>query len=196
MDTNENTMTVREAMTTTQRLLALEAALTAAELCQFPGNENTATVTKFRAARLDLEDSLAKLIEGESWTEEMPFEHYLSLQHSAVKRLADNPQVFGAEVPDGISVLRFVHDFADLMVAKLAANRHKGDRAGWLSDGIANLLHKLTTEVGEFVRAIASESSEAVKSEAADVGNFAMMIADAHANGQRIRTVNTMQEGK
>ena len=64
--------------------------------------------------------------------------------------------------------------FAQMMEAKLAANRHKGDRDGWIGMPRAALMDLLRAEVEELGAAANSEAGL----EAADVANFAMMIAD------------------
>lgn len=84
----------------------------------------------------------------------------------------------------------WVDAFADEMEAKLAANRKKGDRAGWRSCRPSWLLKQLAGEVGELAEAmlegieaegIDRASPEWVVSECADIANFAMMIADVAA---------------
>ena len=96
----------------------------------------------------------------------------------------------------------WVDAFADEMEAKLAENRHKGDRAGWAEMNPAWLLARLEDEVRELRAAIAymprcgcRSVSECyhfkrmaepgvIRRECADVANFAMMIADV-AGGMR-----------
>lgn len=76
--------------------------------------------------------------------------------------------------------------FARRMEAKLEANRHKGDREGWLSDRPRALFERLTEEVRELRLALRLDKPrwyergeiDEVTAEAADVANFAMMIAD------------------
>lgn len=75
----------------------------------------------------------------------------------------------------------YVLAFARLMEAKLAKNRHKGDRSGWiknepdrLAERLLEELEELETEIGNGMNYVPSR----VASEAADVANFAMMIAD------------------
>lgn len=70
--------------------------------------------------------------------------------------------------------------FADAMEAQLAANDHKG---GWRGISPAWLLTRLVQELGELRRAVTKYElypghRAAVVREAADVANFAMMIAD------------------
>lgn len=75
--------------------------------------------------------------------------------------------------------------FAKRMEGKLAKNRHKGDRAGWLADHPGDLLRRIRDEANELENAILSDhSSEDVWQEAADVANFALMVADSYAARQ------------
>lgn len=66
-----------------------------------------------------------------------------------------------------------VRAFADAMEEQLSANDHKG---GWQRDTALSLLRRLREETTELARAIGGEGD--VLKEAADVANFAMMIAD------------------
>lgn len=78
----------------------------------------------------------------------------------------------------------FVDAFAEQMENKLAENRHKGDAAGWRGMTIDQLQARLFEEAHELIVAIQTgQSPDAVIREAADVGNFAMMIADAAKEG-------------
>ena len=63
--------------------------------------------------------------------------------------------------------------FANEMQRELHANNHK---TGWDNLSQKWLLNRLKQEVGELERAV--ESGKNIVSEAADVANFAMMIAD------------------
>ena len=72
---------------------------------------------------------------------------------------------------------RAVEWFAGEMETKLNKNEHKG---GWESSSAAYLLRRLKQEVAELENACSFRGGEAVVSEAADVANFAMMIADNH----------------
>lgn len=66
--------------------------------------------------------------------------------------------------------------FAEAMEGKLAENDYK---THWSHMSVAWLRRRLATELRELERAIASEASpHLVLREAADVGNFLMMIAD------------------
>jgi NTP pyrophosphatase (non-canonical NTP hydrolase) len=77
--------------------------------------------------------------------------------------------------------------FACRMEAKLAMNRHKGDRAGWLKDHPWNLVERIldeTVEVQQCFTAIGAHTvnltrtPEETADECADVANFCMMLAD------------------
>ena len=74
--------------------------------------------------------------------------------------------------------------FAMRMEAKLAKNRRKGDRAGWLKDHPQALWDRINDEECELYAAIGGEDPESVWNEAADVANFAMMVADSFAARQ------------
>lgn len=69
--------------------------------------------------------------------------------------------------------------FARTMLYKLHLNDHKG---GWEHDTAESLLEYLKAEVEELEEAIRSGNLVNVMDEAADVGNFAMMI---HSNAHR-----------
>lgn len=73
--------------------------------------------------------------------------------------------------------------FAKLMESKLALNRHKGDREGWMKDYPEALLDRVRDETGECLDAILMEQPESIALEAADIANFAMMVADSATNG-------------
>lgn len=71
-----------------------------------------------------------------------------------------------------------VLEFAQAMEGKLALNRHKGDREAWLKDDPSALVTRLYDEVNELSDAVKDKGPGEVLGEAADVANFAMMIAD------------------
>ncbi|MEM1355957.1 MAG: hypothetical protein AAGH88_13870 [Planctomycetota bacterium] len=76
----------------------------------------------------------------------------------------------------------YVLAFAKRMEAKLAKNRHKGDRLGWLKDTPASLVRRIDDERIELLAEIRSGGIALdVMDEAADVANMAMMTADAYA---------------
>jgi len=70
--------------------------------------------------------------------------------------------------------------FANEMEQQLEANDHK---SGWQYSTLKQLLRRLKQEVGELERAI-EKGKPLVVEEAADVANFAMMIADNFHNEQ------------
>jgi hypothetical protein len=72
--------------------------------------------------------------------------------------------------------------FAEQMELQLRANDHKG---GWAGDSTESLLDRLDEEVAELRECSSKREIE----EAADVANFAMMIADQSVEGQRIGDV-------
>ncbi len=70
-----------------------------------------------------------------------------------------------------------VERFAFLMEERLRANDHKGER-GWEDKDLDWLLQRLGDEYIELRSAMAHDDWDAVRLEAADVANFAMMIVD------------------
>jgi NTP pyrophosphatase (non-canonical NTP hydrolase) len=68
-----------------------------------------------------------------------------------------------------------VQEFAQLMEKELRANDHK---SGWRSMKTKWLLARIKDEVAELEAALASGDVDKIASECADVGNFAMMLAD------------------
>lgn len=85
----------------------------------------------------------------------------------------------------------YVLAFALRMERKLDENRHKGNREGWIKDDPIALFRRLRDEAAELGAALTVERcgcravgecthpDPKVGDEAADVANFAMMIADA-----------------
>ena len=74
--------------------------------------------------------------------------------------------------------------FALLMEEKLGANDHKRH---WSSFTVEYLLRRLRQEVGELERAVSEgQSPPDIGREAADVANFAMMVADLAGGLPRI----------
>lgn len=65
--------------------------------------------------------------------------------------------------------------FAQHMETQLKANDHKG---GWKGDRIGSLFDRMLDEERELFEVIGTANNEAIIREAADVANFAMMIAD------------------
>lgn len=69
--------------------------------------------------------------------------------------------------------------FAEAMEIQLCANDHK---TGWSRMSLKTLLHRLRQETAELERAIEMNApAHVIIAEAADVANFAMMIADNSA---------------
>lgn len=82
--------------------------------------------------------------------------------------------------PDSPTIKHVVR-FAQQMELNLSENRHKGDREGWLKSDPWDLLRRLRDEVIELEIAMEHCSTpEEVEREAADIGNFAMMVADTY----------------
>lgn len=71
----------------------------------------------------------------------------------------------------------YVQRFAIEMEAKLVANAHKGGPENWLSSDVWWLMERLRDEEKELRLAIQSGNTSAIVKEAADVANFAMMVA-------------------
>lgn len=72
--------------------------------------------------------------------------------------------------------------FATVMEAKLQRNDHK---AHWSGMTLRQLRYRLQQELGELDRALAGGDTANIILEAADVANFAMMIADNTLNDFR-----------
>jgi hypothetical protein len=93
------------------------------------------------------------------------------------------PLQAGIPLPDQNSpTWRFVLAFACAMEYKLSQNHYKGDLAGWRKAGPRKLQDSLDHEVEELNAALwdaVEPNKRDVLLEAADVGNFAMMIADS-----------------
>jgi hypothetical protein len=87
---------------------------------------------------------------------------------------------------------------AKWMETKLSENRHKGDESGWRSCSVESLLKRLDDEVRELKTKARSRSgqihSKEVWREAADVANFAMMIADVYEEKQHRRGYSQIME--
>lgn len=75
---------------------------------------------------------------------------------------------------------KLLGEFAAAMGERLDANSHK---SGWWRESPRWLLNRLKQEVRELERAIKrKQPSERIRHEAADVGNFAAMVADVYAD--------------
>ena len=71
--------------------------------------------------------------------------------------------------------MNVVIGFAERMDEKLEANSHKN---GWQDCSDKWLLNRLRQETKELTKAVESGKIDRISSEAADVANFAMFIAD------------------
>lgn len=76
-------------MNALERLLALEAAVTACETVKLNGNLRTALGLLYE----ELDNEIKRLVLSHHLPEN--FSEYLALQKVAIKKLLDNPQVFG-----------------------------------------------------------------------------------------------------
>lgn len=94
---------------------------------------------------------------------------YREPEYDAIRALIDAPS------KPRESIMRF----AQQMEEKLAANDHKG---GWENEDIGYLLTRLREELDELVNAVDFGTQKDVVGEAADIANFAMMIADRAAD--------------
>lgn len=82
---------------------------------------------------------------------------------------------------------KHVLDFAFRMEGKLAKNRHKGNRDGWLKDDPWSLVERILDETVEVQKCFTMGSddrvdyddAEELANECADVANFCMMVADS-----------------
>lgn len=94
-----------------------------------------------------------------------------------MKQPNENPQppLAGAA---GSATWPHVLKFAERMESKLAKNRHKGDRDGWINADPYELKRRLKIELAELEDAFELGHAEMTANECADVANFAMMIAD------------------
>lgn len=73
----------------------------------------------------------------------------------------------------------YVLEFARRMEKKLDANRHKGNREGWINDDPASLIRRIQGETDELIGAIhKGQNAQRIADEAADTANFCMMAAD------------------
>ena len=91
-------------------------------------------------------------------------------------------QFDGAGAIRTVPVRAVVHDFAVAMEEQLLLNDHKG---GWLEAEISWLSQRARAELDKLVDAISAKRPIVeVLAQAADVGNFAMMVADVYAHDQ------------
>jgi NTP pyrophosphatase (non-canonical NTP hydrolase) len=83
-----------------------------------------------------------------------------------------------------MSEITLVPKFAAVMAERIQANSHK---SGWDGMSLRQLLHRLEQEIGELRYAIDNEQAypHRIIAEAADVANFAAMIADNASEPKR-----------
>lgn len=74
-----------------------------------------------------------------------------------------------------------LHVFIDAMLYKLEKNKHKGK---WENQSLISLVSRLEGEMDELAKAIDDHSTTDILMEAADIANYAMMIADIAIKGQ------------
>lgn len=90
------------------------------------------------------------------------------------------PDVFVTTYAPATIYDKIVGQFAASMIGKLELNKHK-DAIGWVNDGPDPMVRRLQEEVEELIDAVRYDVGEKyVDMEAADVGNMAMMVADAY----------------
>lgn len=97
--------------------------------------------------------------------------------HALLKRL-EALNIIGVEIARNSPTWPYVLAFARLMEGKLDRNRHKGNAEGWRKDTAQALFKRLDEEVAELKLTWKMGELEEIPGEAADVANFAMMIAD------------------
>ena len=68
--------------------------------------------------------------------------------------------------------------FQKEMVEQLAANKRKGDRAGWLSCEPMQLVLEMYYHTGKLQEAIKNNDTNLIREYSADVANIAMMVLD------------------
>lgn len=102
----------------------------------------------------------------------------LTIRDECERCIPDLKRVRPPNVAGGSPTFEHVLKFAERMESKLAMNRHKGDRAGWLNASPEILMHRLKEELKELEDAFWTGDANATADECADVANFAMMIAD------------------
>jgi len=120
-------------------------------------------------------DEADTTLRGEPWPKATP--------EAIVERHRAIPLPPGVPTPDTNSpTWAFVFAFACVMEYKLSQNRKKGDSAGWRKLGAAKLQDRLDDEIEELDAALwdgVTPDKRDVLLEAADVANFALMIADS-----------------
>jgi hypothetical protein len=68
--------------------------------------------------------------------------------------------------------------FQEKMIEQLAANKRKGDRAGWLACDPMQLVLEIYYHTGKLQEAVKDNDAELIKEYSADVANMAMMVLD------------------
>ena len=64
------------------------------------------------------------------------------------------------------------------MIEQLAANKKKGDRAGWLACEPMQLVLEIYYHTGKLQEAVKNNNADLVREYSADVANMAMMVLD------------------
>lgn len=93
--------------------------------------------------------------------------------------------------PDEIEVA--VQQFAAVMLKKLRANAHKGGREGWINVTPIELIDRIREETAELEEAVMMGRSREAINEAADIGNFAMMVCDWYLH--TLRQIESLSPG-
>jgi len=94
----------------------------------------------------------------------------------AMEALKQDERLLMKRLPATSSAIRpVVQWFAEHMECELRANDHK---PGWQHDSVVSLLARTHEELTELSECLHSGDGERIVSEAADVANFAMMLAD------------------
>ena len=109
-----------------------------------------------------------------------------------------------ADYPEQEGELRsLIARFAEEMLGKLLKHRRKGGPRAWRTDSAMSLWNRIGDEAAEPHEALcATEGREltpelraAVRKEAADVANFALMIADIYREPDESNTEDTTPGG-
>jgi NTP pyrophosphatase (non-canonical NTP hydrolase) len=110
----------------------------------------------------------------------------MSQQHYETNRAIGESPLSSSDLLADSPTWPYVLAFARRMEAKLAKNRHKGDREGWLKDDPWSLVERILDETVEVQECFTMGSdgrvdfkdAEKLANECADVANFCMMVAD------------------
>ena len=68
--------------------------------------------------------------------------------------------------------------FQEEMISQLAANKRKGDRAGWLSCEAMQLVLEMYYHTGKLQEAVKNNDLDLIREYSADVANISMMVLD------------------